>query len=107
MDRRLRESGLIALHAIVATASIAAFLFTLFLSVTPALHERIHDLGDTTHQCAVTLVANGNYEQPMCDTITLVPQPPRSPSAVVDGDFRFASVHLHFALLEHAPPAIS
>src|SRR5713101_5533636 len=49
-------------RAFVAVVTSAAFLWTLTLSVSPQLHERIHpDANRVDHSCAVTFVASGNY----------------------------------------------
>ena len=50
-------------RAFVATCVFAAFVWTLALSVSPQLHQRIHADGNRPdHTCAVTLVANGSYD---------------------------------------------
>jgi hypothetical protein len=47
----------------VATCVFAAFVWTLALSVSPQLHQRVHADGNRSdHTCAVTLVANGSYD---------------------------------------------
>lgn len=103
-----RRSGnkLIALRAIAAGGFVAAFLFALVLSAAPQLHERIHGPSDTTHQCAVTLLAAGNYEHTLCNAIAIAP-PPSATTALVHCHSQLVTAHLEFSLLEHAPPAIS
>jgi hypothetical protein len=50
-------------RAFVAVLASAAFLWTLTLSVSPQLHERVHpDANRVEHSCAVTFVASGNYD---------------------------------------------
>ena len=107
MRGSLRDGKLIAFRAVVTAGFIGAFLFSLVLSAAPQLHERIHDGGDATHQCAVTLLAGGNCEHTPCDVVAIAPQPPKTPSALVCRLSHFVSAHLDFSLLEHAPPAIS
>jgi hypothetical protein len=47
----------------VAAFVSAAFLWTLLLSASPELHQRVHpDANQADHTCAVTLVASGNYD---------------------------------------------
>jgi hypothetical protein len=107
MKRRLRDGRTIALHAIVTGGFIVAFLLTLVLSAAPQLHERIHESGDATHQCAVTMVTGGNCEHTLCVTIAIAPQPPEAPGALIFRHSHFVSAYLDFSLLEHAPPALS
>jgi hypothetical protein len=50
-------------RAFVATCVFAAFVWTLALSVSPQLHQRIHADGNRSdHTCAITLIATGSYE---------------------------------------------
>jgi hypothetical protein len=85
----------------------AAFLWTLLVAASPALHARIHpDATRSEHTCAVTLVASGSY-----DHVADVPQigvpvaanqfvaiPALTPRWV-------ASPFLGASVFEHAPPA--
>jgi hypothetical protein len=85
----------------------AAFLWTLSLAASPALHARIHpDAARSEHTCAVTLVASGSY-----DHVADIPQiglpvaanqfailPALTPRWV-------ASPFLGASVFEHAPPA--
>jgi hypothetical protein len=107
MKLRPSDGNLIALRAIVAAGSLAAFLFLLVLAVAPQLHERIHQPTGATHECAVTLLASGNCAYASCDTITIAPPPPQSASRFSQICFQLARSRLEFSLLEHAPPAIS
>ena len=53
----------------IATCVFAAFVWTLALSVSPQLHQRVHaDASRAEHSCAVTAIASGSYED--------APQPP-------------------------------
>jgi hypothetical protein len=107
MKWRVGNGGLIALRAIVASGFIGAFLFTLVLSVVPQLHERIHEPGDATHQCAVTLLASGNCEHTAFNTIAIRPFTPKTPATLFCHHVYSTGAHLEFSLLEHAPPAFS
>jgi hypothetical protein len=47
----------------VATCVFAAFVWTLALSVSPQLHQRVHaDASRAEHSCAVTAIVSGAYE---------------------------------------------
>src|SRR5690242_14782833 len=49
-------------RSFMAACLSLAFLWTLALSISPQLHERIHsDAGQAEHSCAATLIASGNY----------------------------------------------
>lgn len=101
-----RESS-VALRAIIAAGFIGAFLFALVLAAAPQLHERIHQPEGATHECAVTLIASGKYQQSDAPVLVSVAQP-----AVHWG--RIPSVHavwvaapfLGACIFEHAPPAL-
>jgi hypothetical protein len=93
-------------RASVAVLASAAFLWTLTLSVSPQLHERVHpDANRVEHSCAVTFVASGNYDHSL-DALHL--------SAPVHLDeFRIPELtplwvqplFLIASVFEHAPPA--
>jgi hypothetical protein len=95
-------------RASVAILTSAAFLWTLTLSVSPQLHERVHpDANRVEHTCAATFVALGNYDH--APTALLISAP------VPLGEFEISeltprwtqSVFLVAAVFEHAPPANS
>ena len=95
-------------RAAIAAACIGAVLFALALSAIPQLHEQIHDVtGTTSHECAVTLLASGNYQHTPSATISLAPPAPPTQFIHIAASFRLVRAHLEFSLLEHAPPAIS
>ena len=51
-------------RAIVASGLLATLVFALGLAASPQLHARFHpDAGSPNHECAVTLIASGKYEQ--------------------------------------------
>jgi len=95
-------------RAFIAAFVGAAFLWTLVLSVSPQLHERIHpDANRTDHSCAVTFVASGNYNHSPCpqvvSTAALVDQFSPIPALTpqwVESQFLLARV------FEHAPPSL-
>ena len=72
-------------------------------------HARFHaDSGSPDHECAVTLIATGKYEQADAPPVVVVPQ-----LAVVFEDIPsfapawVASSFLGARIFEHAPPALS
>jgi hypothetical protein len=95
-------------RAVVATFLCLAFLWTLALSASPQLHQRIHpDANRVHHSCAVTMVASGNYNHspsaPLLSIPALVeqfsPVPALTPQWV-------ESAFLLARIFEHAPPAL-
>jgi len=50
-------------RVLVAAVVLAAFSWTLLVSISPRLHGCIHgDANRTDHVCAITLIASGSYE---------------------------------------------
>src|SRR5205085_2505523 len=95
-------------RAFVAAVISAAFLWTLALSASPQLHERIHpDANRVDHACAVTFVASGNFNHAPVSILISASAPigefatPELPPCWVGPLFLLASV------FEHAPPANS
>ncbi len=94
--------------AFVAALLGLAFAWTLLLSVSPRLHERIHrDANRIEHSCAVTFVASGTYEHsapppviPRTVAITFARVTDLNPTWVL-------SAFLGASVFEHAPPANS
>jgi hypothetical protein len=93
-------------RASVAIFASAAFLWTLALSVSPQLHERVHpDANRVEHTCAVTFVASGSYDHTPLALLISAPVPL--------GDFDIPTlsprwvqpIFLIAAVFEHAPPA--
>jgi len=95
-------------RAFIAALASAAFLWTLTLSVSPQLHERIHpDANRIDHSCAVTFIASGNYDHSPCPQLVTIPDLADQFSSVpaltpqwVESAFLLARV------FEHAPPAL-
>ncbi len=97
------------LRVIVASGLLSAFLFALGLAASPRLHARFHaDAGSPDHECAVTLIATGKYEQADAPPILAAPQP-----AIVFEKIPalapvwVAAPFLGARIFEHAPPALS
>src|SRR5882724_8674335 len=96
-------------RAIVATFLCAAFLWTLALSASPRLHQRIHrDANRGDHVCAITMVASGNYDHSPVDQLVSAPDLVDQSSSIpaltpqwVESPFLLARI------FEHAPPAHS
>ena len=95
-------------RASVAILASAAFLWTLTVSASPQLHERIHpDANQIEHTCAATFVASGNYDH--APTALLI----RAPVPLGDFDIPALSprwiqpIFLVASVFEHAPPANS
>lgn len=97
------------LRAFVASGLVTAFLFALTLAASPQLHAWLHpDAGSPDHECAVTLLATGKYEQAGAPLVVIAPQPavffaklPALAPVWVPAPF------LGAAVFEHAPPALS
>lgn len=95
-------------RALIAAFISATFLWTLALSVSPQLHERIHrDASRVEHNCAVTFVASGTYEHSAPPLIV--------PAVIATAFARVANLNsiwvesafLGASIFEHAPPANS
>lgn len=96
-------------RAFVGVLASAVFLWTLTLSVSPQLHERIHpDANRIDHSCAITFITAGSYNYspaaPLVSIPALVDQfspiPALTPQWV-------ESLFLVAGIFEHAPPAQS
>lgn len=96
-------------HAIVAHGLIAAFLLALGLSVAPQLHERFHaDAAGPSHECAVTLISTGKYEQGNAPIKVILPQPPIVCAEIPAlRPVQVPVLFLRAAIFEHAPPSFA
>src|SRR2546426_11067795 len=96
-------------RAFVGLLASAVFIWTLTLSVSPQLHERIHpDANRVDHSCAITFIASGSYNYSPAAALVSVPALVDQFSPVpaltprwVESPFLLARV------FEHAPPAHS
>jgi hypothetical protein len=96
-------------RAFTAVFVAAAFLWTLALSVSPQLHERIHrDANRVEHSCAVTFIASGSYDHSAPAPLIGAAVPAVHFSKIsaltsqwVESPFVLASI------FEHAPPALA
>jgi hypothetical protein len=91
--------------AFVATLLGLAFAWTLVLSVSPQLHERIHrDANRIEHSCAVTFVASGTYEH-SAPPLPIAPVAATTFARVADLNPTWVlSAFLGASIFEHAPP---
>jgi len=96
-------------RAFVAVVASAAFLWTLVLSVSPQLHERIHrDANRVDHSCAVTFIASGKFNHSASPQLVSAPvvadqfcSIPALTPQWVESPFLSASI------FEHAPPTLA
>lgn len=96
------------LRAWVAIFASAAFLWTLTLSVSPQLHERIHpDANQIEHTCAATFVASGSYDHAPTALLISAPVPLGAFDIPTLSPRWIQPVFLIAAVFEHAPPANS
>lgn len=95
------------LNSASALAILAAFLFANILCVSPGLHEGIHGTA-ANHECAVTLIASGKYEQSDAPPLIFAPQPAAQFSKLAAlNPIWVAAPFLGASIFEHAPPALS
>jgi hypothetical protein len=96
-------------HVIIAGGLLTAFLFTLALAASPQLHARFHaDAGSPNHECAVTLIASGKYEQADASPVFVAPQPAVAFEKIPAlAPVWVAAPFLGASIFEHAPPALS
>jgi hypothetical protein len=96
-------------RVLITSGLLTAFFLALALAVAPQLHERIHaDAAASQHECAVTLIASGKYQQNDAPVLVSAAQPavqfsklPALNPIWVPAPFLGASI------FEHAPPVIS
>jgi hypothetical protein len=96
-------------RCLVTSGLFASFFLALAFAVAPQLHERIHsDAATAQHECAVTLIASGKYQQSDAPVLVSAPEPavqfakiPALHPVWVAAPFLGASI------FEHAPPAHS
>ena len=96
-------------HSTVACGLLAAFFLALALAVAPQLHERIHkDAAASQHECAVTLIASGKYQQSDAPALVSAPQPAIQFSKLPAlNPIWVPAPFLSPSIFEHAPPVIS
>ncbi|MBA3832763.1 MAG: hypothetical protein H0X34_12890 [Chthoniobacterales bacterium] len=94
------------IRVFVASGLLCAFLLALSFVAAPKLHERFHaDASLPNHECAVTLIATGKYEQSAAPIVLLAPQPAVQFEKIhVLSPTWVAASFLRAAIFEHAPP---
>jgi hypothetical protein len=103
-----RRQGRFAMRrALTGGALIIAFSCALVLSVSPQLHERIHrDAQKSHHECAVTLIAAGNYHHAVAAPFVSAPVLAVQFSHIATlNPIWVQSPFLGACVFEHAPPA--
>jgi hypothetical protein len=94
------------MRAFVTVVTFAAFLWTLTLSVSPQLHQRVHpDANRVEHTCAVTFIAHGNVDHSPAAFLISAPAPIDEFKIPEVSPRWVASLFLLAAVFEHAPPA--
>jgi hypothetical protein len=95
-------------RAVVAIFLCLAFLWTLALSASPQLHQRVHrDANRGDHVCAITMVASGNYNHSPAAPLLSVPALAEQFSPVPALTPQWVeSAFLLARIFEHAPPAL-
>jgi hypothetical protein len=95
-------------RAFVTVLASTAFFWTLTLSASPQLHERVHpDAGRVEHSCAVTFIASGNFDHSPVALIISRPAPIDEFKLPALKPRWVESLFLIAAVFEHAPPANS
>jgi hypothetical protein len=87
----------------------AAFLWTLALSASPQLHERVHrDANSPNHTCVVTVIASGSYDHSAHAPLITAPVPTAQFSKLPALSSQWVqSPFLRASIFEHAPPSNS
>src|SRR3954465_7076520 len=93
----------------VAFLATVAFLWTIALSASPELHQRVHsDANRVEHSCAVTSIASGHvhHSSPPVLIDSGIPNYPNQ-QCVFQVAHCVLSCFLSAAIFEHAPPVRS
>ena len=108
MQRQLQPSATSIFRGIIASLIFAAFVGALALSVLPQWHELFHtDAKAARHECAVTLVSSGNYQQTTPASLVAAPVLPLQFSFIPAlHSIWVASPFIGARIFEHAPPAL-
>ena len=110
MQRQLmRPSAPSLLRGAIAGWVCAAVLSALALSVSPRWHELVHpDAKVAQHECAVTLIGSGSYQQAAPAPLVAAPAPAlRFCFIPALRPVWVASLFLGARIFEHAPPALA
>lgn len=98
-----------ALSRYAALLAAAAFFWTITLSVSPGLHQRVHtDQRSADHSCAVTFVGAGSYLHLAPAGLNAAGHPGAAFGTVPElSPCWVPSPFLCAAVFEHAPPSFS
>ena len=94
-------------RAFIAAFISVGFLWTLALSASPQLHQRVHpDANRVEHNCAATMIASGNYDHSVQVPLVSAPVPAIQFSEIPAlTPCWVQSLFLGACIFEHAPPA--
>ena len=110
MQRQLmRPLATPVIRGAIASWVCVAFLSALALSVSPRWHEFVHpDAKIAQHECAVTLIGSGSYQQAAPGPLVVAPVPALQFCFVPAlRPVWVASPLLGARIFEHAPPALA
>jgi hypothetical protein len=95
-------------RVLIAAVLIAAFSWTLLVSVSPQLHGYIHDDANRSdHICAITLIASGSYEQASQPPLINGPRPDICLSATTSLSPAWVKpLFFNAHIFAHAPPRL-
>jgi hypothetical protein len=107
MHRQLWPSAPSVIPGAIAIWICIALLSALALSVSPHWHELIHsDVKTARHECAVTLVSSGKYQQVVPAPLVVAPAPALQFCFIPAlHPVWVASPFVGARIFEHAPPA--
>jgi len=94
-------------RAFIVICVSTAFLWALALSASPQLHQRVHkDANRVEHNCAVTMIASGNFDHAVQVPLISAPAPVSQFSKIPAlTPCWVQSLFLSAYIFEHAPPA--
>jgi hypothetical protein len=94
-------------RVLIAAVLFAAFSWTLLVSISPQLHEYIHDDANRTdHVCAVTLITSGSYEHAVQPPVIAPPRLDLCVAASTELTCTWVRpLFLDAHIFEHGPPA--
>jgi hypothetical protein len=97
------------MRVLVTATLFAAFAWTLLVSISPQLHEYIHDdASHSDHFCAVTLIASGSYKHTSQLPLVSAPQSNICFGLIAPLVSAWVKpVFLNAHIFAHAPPAHS
>jgi hypothetical protein len=95
-------------RAFIAAFISVGFLWTLALSASPQLHQRVHpDANRADHNCAAIMIASGSYDHVAHVPLVTAPiQAPQFSKISALTPCWVQSPFLGACIFEHAPPAL-